>query len=205
MPVIDECAREINFKIVYYGPALAGKATCLRHVFVKTRGHNAAKWPLPTGAAGEPAIDLLPVTLPLVAGLRSRWHFHTVPGSLVADPAGRSILAGVDGVVFVADSQRERSGANFDALADLAAMLDSFDRPLVELPMVMQYNKRDVATALPVAELDASMGAVNVARFESVATTGVGVYDAIRAVAKLVLARFHEPPSRHGGPYRRGA
>lgn len=193
MAVVDKEARQINLKLVYYGPGLAGRTTSLEYIYNRTRQkgqHNALSL---APQAGRPlSFDFVAFSLAPVDGLTPRFHLYTVPGSLFDDPARRLILEDVDGIVFVADSQRERSDANVESLAELARNRALHGHGLGSVPLAMQYNKRDAPSALPVAELDALLAGVEYPRFESVATTGVGVSETLRAVGRQMVARLRK-------------
>jgi signal recognition particle receptor subunit beta len=188
MTFINYASREINCKIVYYGPGLCGKTTNLQYVYDKTNPTAKGKLiSLATETDRTLFFDFLPLELGTVRGFKTRFHLYTVPGQVFYDASRKLILKGVDGVVFVADSQEERMDANIEALDNLAQNLKLQGYDLMAIPYVLQLNKRDLSTALPVAELKRELVRKNEPIIEAVASKGVGVFDTLRAVAKLVL------------------
>ena len=191
MTFINYAAREINCKIVYYGPGLGGKTTNLQYIFDKT--NPAAKGKLISLATETDRtlfFDFLPLDLGTIRGFTTRFHLYTVPGQVFYDASRKLILKGVDGVVFVADSQIERMEANIESLENLRTNLAEQGYNLDKLPYVVQYNKRDLPGAAPVDQLRELLNPTNVPEYEAVATTGVGVFDTLKAVAKLVLTEL---------------
>ena len=158
MSMINYASREINCKIVYYGPGLGGKTTNLEHVYEKvspgTRGKLIS---LATETERTLFFDFLPVDLGTIRGFRTRFHLYTVPGQVYYNASRKLILRGVDGVVFVADSQADRAEANVEAMQNLYDNLTEHGYDLTKLPFVIQYNKRDLPDAASVAELDAML------------------------------------------------
>ena len=136
--------------------------------------------------------DFLPLSLGEIRGFRTRFHLYTVPGQVFYDASRKLILKGVDGVVFVGDSQMERMEANIESLDNLRTNLAEQGYDLDKLPYVVQYNKRDLPNATPVAELEEVLNPTNVPQFEAVATKGNGVFDTLKAVAKLVLTELRK-------------
>lgn len=193
MPFIHHENREINCKIVYWGPGLSGKTTNMR--FIHDRTHPAARGALlSTATATERtlSVDLLPRTLPEVRGFRVRLHLHTVPGPVFYDASRVLVLKDVDGVVFVADSQRAREEANVEMIELLETTLAGHGRDIHRLPLVFQYNKRDAPDLSTPAELDALLDVRDAPRFEAIAVQGVGVFDTLKAVALRILAELRE-------------
>jgi signal recognition particle receptor subunit beta len=220
MTFINYASREINCKIVYYGPGLGGKTTNLEHVFAKvspdTRGKMVS---LATETERTLFFDFLPVDLGTVRGFKTRFHLYTVPGQVYYNASRKLILKGVDGVVFVADSQIERMEANVESMQNLYDNMAEYGYDLTKIPFVVQYNKRDLPNAAPIKDLQAQLnpgwevteatrqreipnpwepGEMLVEQrdgiwierapaFESVAVTGDGVFETLKAVAKLVL------------------
>ena len=220
MSMINYASREINCKLVYYGPGLGGKTTNLEYIYSKvspdTRGKMVS---LATETERTLFFDFLPVDLGTVRGFKTRFHLYTVPGQVYYNASRKLILKGVDGIVFVADSQIERMEANVESMQNLYDNMAQYGYDLTRIPFVVQYNKRDLPNAAPVKDLQ---GALNpgwpvedparqkptpdpfrggeqviyevdgawVERapyFESVAVTGDGVFDTLKAIAKLVL------------------
>jgi signal recognition particle receptor subunit beta len=220
MSMINYASREINCKLVYYGPGLGGKTTNLEHVYQKvapdTRGKMVS---LATETERTLFFDFLPVDLGTIRGFKTRFHLYTVPGQVYYNASRKLILKGVDGVVFVADSQIERTEANIESMQNLYDNMAEYGYDLTKIPFVLQYNKRDLPNAAPVSELQSQlnpgwpvedpvkqkvvadpwhegdylieeadgMWIERAPYFESVATTGEGVFDTLRALAKTVL------------------
>ncbi len=188
MSFINYSSREINCKIVYYGPGLCGKTTNLQYVYGKTNPTARGKMiSLATETERTLFFDFLPLSLGEIRGFKTRFHLYTVPGQVFYDASRKLILKGVDGVVFVADSQIERMEANVESLENLRENLQEHGYELDNLPYVIQYNKRDLPNAAPVEELRKLLNTTGVPDFEACATTGQGVFDTLKAVAKLVL------------------
>jgi len=188
MSFINYASREINCKIVYYGPGLCGKTTNLQFVYQKTAPDAKGKMiSLATETERTLFFDFLPLSLGEIRGFKTRFHLYTVPGQIFYDASRKLILKGVDGVVFVADSQEERIDANIESLENLRINLKEQGYDLDKLPFVVQYNKRDVPGAMTVEELRSELNPTNVPEFEACATTGEGVFETLKAVAKLIL------------------
>jgi signal recognition particle receptor subunit beta len=188
MSFINYLSREINCKIVYYGPGLCGKTTNLQYIYNKTNPDAKGKMiSLATETERTLFFDFLPLALGEIRGFKTRFHLYTVPGQVFYDASRKLILKGVDGVVFVADSQIARMEANVESLENLRTNLAEQGYNLDKLPYVIQYNKRDMPGIAPVDELRQLLNSANVPDFEGVASTGVGVFDTLKAVAKLVL------------------
>jgi signal recognition particle receptor subunit beta len=188
MSFINYASREINCKIVYYGPGLCGKTTNLQFVYQKTAPDAKGKMiSLATETERTLFFDFLPLSLGEIRGFKTRFHLYTVPGQVFYDASRKLILKGVDGVVFVADSQEERIDANIESLENLRNNLKEQGYDLDKLPYIMQYNKRDLPGAMSVEELRRELNTTNVPEFEACATTGEGVFETLKAVAKLIL------------------
>jgi signal recognition particle receptor subunit beta len=188
MSFINYASREINCKIVYYGPGLCGKTTNLQHVYQKTAPEAKGKMiSLATETERTLFFDFLPLALGEIRGFKTRFHLYTVPGQVFYDASRKLILKGVDGVVFVADSQEERLDANIESLENLKVNLEEQGYQLERLPFVIQYNKRDLPNVSSVAELHELLNPDNVLEFEACAQTGEGVFETLKAVAKLIL------------------
>ena len=191
MSFINYSSREINCKIVYYGPGLCGKTTNLQYVYAKTNPEAKGKMiSLATETERTLFFDFLPLSLGEIRGFKTRFHLYTVPGQVFYDASRKLILKGVDGVVFVADSQIERMEANLESLENLRVNLREQGYDLDKIPYVVQYNKRDLPNVATVDELRRMMNPRNVPEFQAVAPTGVGVFDTLKAVAKLVLTEL---------------
>lgn len=195
MSFINYSSREINCKIVYYGPGLCGKTTNLQYIYTKTNPDAKGKMiSLATETERTLFFDFLPLSLGEIRGFKTRFHLYTVPGQVFYDASRKLILKGVDGVVFVADSQVERMEANIESLDNLRTNLAEQGYDLDKIPYIVQYNKRDLPNAAPMEKLEEALNPTNVANFEAVATIGTGVFDTLKAVAKLVLTEL-----RRGG------
>ena len=191
MSFINYSSREINCKIVYYGPGLCGKTTNLVYIYNKTNPEAKGKMiSLATETERTLFFDFLPLSLGEIRGFKTRFHLYTVPGQVFYDASRRLILKGVDGVVFVADSQVERIEANIESLDNLRINLADQGYNLDKLPFVIQYNKRDMPNVVPVEDLSQLLNHNKVPEFEAVATVGTGVFDTLKAVAKLVLTEL---------------
>ena len=191
MSFINYSSREINCKIVYYGPGLCGKTTNLQYIYNRTNPEAKGKMiSLATETERTLFFDFLPLSLGEIRGFKTRFHLYTVPGQVFYDASRKLILKGVDGVVFVADSQIARMEANVESLENLRTNLAEQGYSLDKLPYVIQYNKRDMPGIAPVEELRQLLNTSGVPDFEGVASTGVGVFDTLKAVAKLVLSHL---------------
>ncbi|HEU0104705.1 MAG TPA: ADP-ribosylation factor-like protein [Vicinamibacteria bacterium] len=189
MTFINYASREINCKIVYYGPGLCGKTTNLQYIFDKT--NPAAKGKLISLATETDRtlfFDFLPLELGTVRGFKTRFHLYTVPGQVFYDASRKLILKGVDGVIFVADSQVERMDANVEAIENLETNLKTQGYDLSAIPYVLQLNKRDLPNVASVDEMKKLLAKKNEPIFEAVAAKGPGVFETLKGVAKLVLA-----------------
>jgi signal recognition particle receptor subunit beta len=188
MSFINYMAREINCKIVYYGPGLCGKTTNLQYIYDKTNPSAKGKMiSLATETERTLFFDFLPLSLGEIRGFKTRFHLYTVPGQVFYDASRKLILKGVDGVIFVADSQIERLEANQESLDNLVTNLAEQGYALERLPYVVQYNKRDLPSAVDVAELRELLNPGGVPDFEGMARTGLGVFETLKAVSKAVL------------------
>ncbi len=188
MSFINYASREINCKIVYYGPGLCGKTTNLQFVYQKTAPEAKGKMiSLATETERTLFFDFLPLALGEIRGFKTRFHLYTVPGQVFYDASRKLILKGVDGVVFVADSQEERLDANIESLENLKVNLEEQGYALEKIPFVVQYNKRDLPNCTSVEELRELLNPDGVPDFEACAQTGDGVFETLKAVAKLIL------------------
>jgi signal recognition particle receptor subunit beta len=193
MSFINYSSREINCKIVYYGPGLCGKTTNLQYVYAKTNPDAKGKMiSLATETERTLFFDFLPLSLGEIRGFKTRFHLYTVPGQVFYDASRKLILKGVDGVVFVADSQIERMEANLESNENLRVNLAEQGYDLNKIPYVVQYNKRDLPNVATVDELKRLINPRGVPEFQAVAPTGVGVFDTLKAVAKLVLRELQK-------------
>ena len=191
MSFINFAAREINCKIVYYGAGLGGKTTNLQWIFEQTVAKLGGKMiSLATETDRTLFFDFLPLDLGTVRGFKTRFHLYTVPGQVFYDASRKLILRGVDGVIFVADSQEERMDANFEALENLEENLKEHGYDFTKIPYVLQLNKRDLPSALPVEELKRALVKKEEAVFEAVAYKGQGVFETLKETGRLVLAEL---------------
>jgi mutual gliding-motility protein MglA len=186
--MINYASREINCKIVYYGPGLGGKTSNLEYVFSRidpeTRGKMIS---LATETDRTLFFDFLPVDLGNIRGFKTRFHLYTVPGQVYYNASRKLILKGVDGIIFVADSQVDRAEANIEAMHNLYENLEDYGYDLATIPFAIQYNKRDLERILPVEELRRELNPDRVPDFEGVAIQGTGVFETLKAVSKLVV------------------
>ncbi|OGQ81497.1 MAG: gliding-motility protein MglA [Deltaproteobacteria bacterium RIFOXYA12_FULL_58_15] len=191
MSFINYSSREINCKIVYYGPGLCGKTTNLQYIYNKTNPEAKGKMiSLATETERTLFFDFLPLSLGEIRGFKTRFHLYTVPGQVFYDASRKLILKGVDGVVFVADSQIERMEANLESLENLRTNLAEQGYDLDKIPFVIQYNKRDLPNAAEAPELRRLLNPRLVPDFDASATLGNGVFDTLKAIAKLVLTEL---------------
>jgi signal recognition particle receptor subunit beta len=190
---INYVAREINCKIVYYGPGLGGKTTNLQYVYQITNAENKGKLiSLATETERTLFFDFLPIDFGQIRGFRTRFHLYTVPGQVFYDSSRKLILKGVDGVVFVADSQEERLDANLESMSNLTDNLKEQGFDIAKIPYVLQLNKRDLASAMPTEELSRQLLIKGEPVIEAVATQGVGVVTTLKAVARQVLVELRK-------------
>ncbi len=191
MSTINFAAREINCKIVYYGAGLGGKTTNLQYIFDKTSEKQKGKMiSLATETDRTLFFDFLPLDLGTVRGFKTRFHLYTVPGQVFYDASRKLILRGVDGVVFVADSQEERMDANIEALENLQDNMKEHGYDFMKVPYVLQLNKRDLPNALGVDALKKELIKKSEPVFEAVAFQGVGVFETLKEVARQVLVEL---------------
>jgi signal recognition particle receptor subunit beta len=191
MTFINYASREINCKIVYYGPGLCGKTTNLQYIYDKTNPQAKGKLiSLATETDRTLFFDFLPLELGTVRGFKTRFHLYTVPGQVFYDASRKLILKGVDGVIFVADSQNERMDANLESVDNLQVNLKSQGYDLTTLPYVLQLNKRDLPNVASVEEMRRLLVKKSEPTFEAVASKGTGVFETLKGVAKLVLSEL---------------
>ncbi|MHB1054425.1 MAG: GTP-binding protein [Thermoleophilia bacterium] len=190
MALINLAAGEINYKIVYYGCGLGGKTTSLQYVYRKV--NPKVKGKLVSIATEEERtlyFDFLPLDLGTVRGLKTRFHLYTVPGQRQYNASRRLVIQGVDGIIFVADSQLNRLDDNVEAYLNMWDNLDDQNNDPMELGLAMQYNKRDLMDIFPVSDLNELLNQTKSPAFESCALTGEGVFETLRNVCKQVNAR----------------
>lgn len=188
MSFINYSSKEINCKVVYYGPGLCGKTANLQYIYSKTGEDRKGKLiSLATETERTLFFDFLPLALGDIKGFKVRFHLYTVPGQVFYAASRKLILKGCDGVIFVADSQAERAEANVESLEDLTINLEEHGFDLKTMPMTIQYNKRDMPSAMPVEELQQMLNPRNVPSFEGIAPQGVGVFEVLKEVARQVI------------------
>ena len=188
MPMTNYAGREVNCKILYCGPGQGGKTTNIEYVHSRVDpGNRGELISLATKQGSTLLFDFLALDLGDVQGLRTRFHLYTVPGQAYFESRRRILLEGVDGVVFVADSQTDRDEANAEAMQSLYETLEARGCDVSRLPFVIQYNKRDLPGIAPVEQLRSRLNPARVPDFESVATEGKGVFETLAAVSRLVV------------------
>jgi signal recognition particle receptor subunit beta len=193
MAVIDIKARQINCKLVYYGTGFGGKTTNLRYIHKKTnpklRGQLLS---LETESERTLFFDFFPMAAGKFMGFELRFSFYTVPGQSFYNLTRKTILKDVDGIVFVSDSDPEREDANIDSYVNLQENLAELKIELAQFPHVIQYNKRDLATVMPVEQMRRGINVHGVPDFEAVAMSGTGVFETLREISKLTTERVKE-------------
>ena len=188
MSFVNYHTKEINCKIVYYGPGLGGKTTNIQHVYQKTSGSNKGDIiSLNTENERTLFFDFLPLDLGEIRGFKTRFHLYTVPGQVFYEASRKLILRGVDGIVFVADSQVERMEANIESLKGLEKNLIEQGYDIESIPIVMQWNKRDLPNISSKEDLSDKLNKWDFPEFEGTATTGEGVFDTLKSISKYVL------------------
>ncbi len=188
MSLINYASREINCQIVYYGTGLGGKTTNLEYVYSKVNPDAKGKMiSLATETERTLFFDFLPIDLGDVKGFKTRFHLYTVPGQVYYNASRKLILKGVDGVIFVADSQAERMEANIEAMHNLYENLESYGYDLTKIPFAMQYNKRDLPNAMSMGDLRSQLNPMGVPDFEGIAIEGQGVFETLGSVSKMVV------------------
>lgn len=188
MSFINYAAKEINCKIVYYGPGLGGKTTNLQYIYNSTQEAQKGKMISLTGDTERTLFfDFLPLNIGEIRGFKTRFHLYTVPGQHFYDASRRLVLKGVDGIVFVADSQVEKMEENLDSLKSLDLNLKEQGYDLHHIPFVFQYNKRDMENPIPVKVLHDQLNSFGAEEIQATAVKGVGVFDTLKAISKQVL------------------
>jgi signal recognition particle receptor subunit beta len=200
MSFVNYHTKEINCKIVYYGPGLGGKTTNIQHVYKKTSsGTKNEMITLNTENERTLFFDFLPLELGEIRGFKTRFHLYTVPGQVFYEASRKLILRGVDGIVFVADSQVEKMEANLESLKGLEQNLVEQGYDIEKIPLIFQWNKRDLPNVIPTEELEQRLNRWRVPSFEGIATEGAGVFESLKMISKLVLmnikGEFRPSPS----------
>lgn len=188
MTYVNYAAKEINVKIVYYGPGLGGKTTNLQHIYERTAADLKGKLiTLATETDRTLFFDFMPLDVGEIKGFKVRLHLYTVPGQVFYNASRKLILKGVDGVIMVCDSQRERMDANIESIRNLKTNLKENGYNLMDLPYVLQLNKRDLPNIVPLEEMKAHLVVKSEPVIEAVATQGVGVFATLKTISKLTL------------------
>lgn len=196
MAVFDRQRKEISAKIVYYGPALSGKTTNLKFIYEKLKPEHRGKlMTLATQTDRTIFFDFLPIELGDIKGMRTRFQLYTVPGQVFYNSTRKMVLKNADGVVFVADSRKEALGDNLDSLKNLEENLLSLGIRPDQIPIVIQYNKQDLPTALPVEELEKAINPKKYPSYPAQAHKGVGVLETLTTICKLVIRTLKEQES----------
>jgi signal recognition particle receptor subunit beta len=204
MALINHATKEVVFKVVYCGPGLGGKTTNLKYIHSRLGGeHRGDLVSLSTSTDRTLFFDFLPVNAPLANGYRSKFQLYTVPGQVMYNATRQLVLKGVDGLVFVADSMPERIEENARAFRTMEENIERNQGSIDRLPLVLEYNKRDLPAAVPAERLEALLntGMGRRPSFEAVASEGYNVFAVLNAVSQLILHRFYqvvgvEVPSR---------
>jgi signal recognition particle receptor subunit beta len=188
MSFVNYVTKEVNCKIVYYGPGLGGKTTNIQYVYQKTSGGNKGNM-ITLNSENERTLffDFLPLDLGEIRGFRTRFHLYTVPGQVFYEASRKLILRGVDGIVFVADSQVERMEANVESLKSLEKNLLEQGYEMDKIPLVFQWNKRDLPNITSIKDMHEALNKINCQEFEGMAVKGTGVFETLKVISKLVL------------------
>ncbi|NBV50599.1 gliding-motility protein MglA [bacterium] len=188
MSFINYAAKEINCKIVYYGPGLGGKTTNLQYIYNTTQESQKGKMISLTGDTERTLFfDFLPLNIGEIRGFKTRFHLYTVPGQHFYDASRKLVLKGVDGIVFVADSQVEKMEENLSSLKSLDLNLKEQGYDLHHIPFVFQFNKRDTDNPIPLKVLHDELNSFGAEEIEATALKGIGVFDTLKAISKQVL------------------
>jgi signal recognition particle receptor subunit beta len=198
MVQINFALKEVNCKVVYYGPGMSGKTTNLEIVHQKAPEENKGELTsISTDGDRTLFFDFMPLDLGNVAGMRTKFQLYTVPGQVYYNSTRKLVLQGVDGVIFVADSDPDKMDENIESYANLIENLEEYGKDVRELPHVLQYNKRDLPNALSVAEIDKRLNKFGVPTFEAVACTGEGVFPTLKTLAAMVLESIDKIDGRN--------
>ena len=188
MSFLNYSTREINFKIVYYGPGLSGKTTNIKTIYEKVKSDNKGKLvSLATETERTLFFDFFPLDLGTIKGYKVKFHLYTVPGQIYYSSSRKLIMKGVDGIVFVADSQRERFEANIESIQDMMENLKEYNIDFESLPYVLQLNKRDLPNITPANELIKALRKKNEPVVEAMALKGDGVVETLKGISKLIM------------------
>ena len=198
MVQINFALKEVNCKVVFYGPGMSGKTTNLEIVHQKAPEENKGELTsISTDGDRTLFFDFMPLDLGNVAGMRTKFQLYTVPGQVYYNSTRKLVLQGVDGIIFVADSDPDKMDENVASYSNLIENLAEYGKDIRELPHVIQYNKRDLPNALPVAEIDKIMNKFGVPTFEAVAYTGEGVFPTLKTLAAMVLESIEKIDGRN--------
>ena len=198
MVQINFALKEVNCKVVFYGPGMSGKTTNLEIVHQKAPEENKGELTsISTDGDRTLFFDFMPLDLGNVAGMRTKFQFYTVPGQVYYNSTRKLVLQGVDGVIFVADSDPEKMDENIESYSNLIENLAEYGKDVRELPHVIQYNKRDLPNAMPTAEMDKRLNKFGVPTFEAVAYTGEGVFPTLKTLAAMVLESIEKIDGRN--------
>jgi len=191
MSFVNFGAKEIISKIVYWGPSLGGKTANIRYIAEHTREASKGKLiSLSSETERTLFFDFLPLALGKVNDFDVRFHLYTVPGHVFYDTSRKLLLKGLDGVVFVVDSNRNRFGANVESMNNLVKHLGTMNVDIKDIPFVVQYNKRDIPVAIPVSEICHVVNKINAPEYEAVATEGIGVFETLKGISKIIMANL---------------
>ncbi len=206
MVQINFARKEINCKIVYYGPGLSGKTTSLEVVHQRTpQGHKGELTSISTDGDRTLFFDFMPLDLGTIAGMKVKFHLYTVPGQVYYNSTRKLVLLGADGIIFVADSTPGRMEDNQQSMDNLAENLTEMGREVNRLPLVIQWNKRDLPNPVPLAELEAKLNPNKVPTFETSAKTGDGVFQALKSISALVLEDINSSDRKQAGGIQNNA
>ncbi len=191
MSFVNYHTKEVNCKIVYYGPGLGGKTTNIQYVYQKTSGDSKGKM-ISLNSENERTLffDFLPLDLGKIRGFNTRFHLYTVPGQVFYEASRKLILRGVDGLVFVADSQVERMEANTESLLSLTKNLEEQGYDITKIPLVFQWNKRDLPNITSTSDLEEQLNPHRLPSFPACALKGDGVFETLKMISKLVLVNL---------------
>jgi signal recognition particle receptor subunit beta len=196
MAIFNYQKKEIGAKIVYYGPALCGKTTNVQYIHLKLNPRQRGELvSLATDSDRTLFFDFLPIELENIGGFKTRFHIYTVPGQVYYNSTRKAVLTGVDGIIFVADSQRSMTRENIESFQNLKENLQYYNRNLENIPLIIQYNKRDMPDVLSIEELNKQLNPASLPFFESVAVNGTGVLPTLTNCCKMVLQNLKQKSS----------
>ncbi len=188
MSFINYGSKQVHCKIVFYGPSLGGKTTNMQWIYKEIQSNEKSElYTLPTTTERTLFFDFLPLDIGEVAGFNTRFHLYTVPGQVIYETSRRLILKGLDGVVFVADSQEERLEENLNCMQNLKENLDRQGYELDKIPMVIQYNKRDLPSAMKLSDLRLELNPMGRPDFEAQAHKGIGVFESLKSISTSII------------------